>query len=144
MKKDDLHLRFLYYGAQNSNGFTLNEAKNDLSLSEPEFSAITNETRGADIIVHMNQYRPDTSAHHNDMVVILSFESMFKLLEFEELEQARKSSTLALVVAIIAIVISIWVGIFQILRVQDVRIINANDLITSEPPAVPVSNRDGK
>jgi len=121
---NDLHIKFLKYGDEHSDGFTINELAKDLGFSGMQTDFILTEIHGADIVAKTGQYRDDKRGDERERIMILSFESKFKLLDYIELQEARKSSRNAMVVAIISILISIFVGLYQILIPQEVILID--------------------
>ena len=105
-KKNDLHIKFLDYSASKSDGFTLAELCKDLGLSDLEQSLILNEIQGADIVARSGKFRgPSTTLW--DEILILSFESRFKHIQFKAFKEASKSGTSALRISIVTLIISI-------------------------------------
>ncbi|NQV14581.1 hypothetical protein HQ531_03915 [bacterium] len=57
----------------------------------------------------------------------LSFEDRFRLLEHEELQEARQSSRRAMCIAICSIVLSVIITFISFFTIQKVEIINSSD-----------------
>lgn len=113
MKKPDLHINILEYCNNHLEGFTINELKKDLSLSELEVKFLTEEIGGSDLVARTNKYRSEDNNDFNNEILILSFEGKFKLLEYTELQEARKTAKEAFILAIISIFISSFSFIFE-------------------------------
>ncbi|MBT6994396.1 MAG: hypothetical protein HN952_05505 [Candidatus Cloacimonetes bacterium] len=108
-KRSDFYVKILKYAeSKGVNGFTFEELYKDLKLNENEKGFLNLHTMGQEPSIFWWADEKRTKK------VALTFEGKFKLLEFEELEQARKSSRNAMRVAIFAIIISIVTGISSI------------------------------
>lgn len=62
---------------------------------------------------------------------MLNFESRFKLLEYEELNDARKGSKRAMTIAIISILLTLFSIIYSIVFVSKVEVVNLNKVTNS-------------
>jgi len=97
--KDDFYVRVLRWAKEKgSEGFSLSDMDKELSLTEKQ-SNLIDYTANTDTSVFIN---PETRTS----IFKLSFEGYFKLLEYDELQEARASATQARFYAIIAILIS--------------------------------------
>ena len=123
MKREDLHIKILKYGAANrDDGFTFNELKKDLKLTELQERFLYREIRGADIVTQTGTYRIPGNGDSGNEILILSFEARFKLLQHQALQEARFASIIAIFVAVIAILVAIGVGFYQIYTPQQVEL----------------------
>lgn len=126
-KTEELHIKILEYGKKHIRGFTTKELISDLNLTLAEVQFWRNEIRGADVITQTGQFRTPETRQFDDEVLLLSFESRFKLLEFEELRQARNSSWWATRFAVIAIGIAVIGILLQGIQINnDIEKINFN------------------
>ena len=97
--KDDFYVRILRWAKEKgSEGFLLSDMDEGLSLTKKQINLI-DYTANVDDSVFI---RPDS---HTDNYK-LSFEGYFKLLEYDELQEARASARQARLYAIFAIFIS--------------------------------------
>ena len=97
--KDDFYVRVLRWAKKKgSEGFSLSDIKKDLSLTKNQFQLI-DHTANVDESVFV---RPDS----HKSIYELSFEGYFKLLEYDELQEARASAKEARFYAIFAMLIS--------------------------------------
>lgn len=108
----DLYIKILKYCDKRRDGFTLREIKRDLSLSNSQFGFLQRERVGADVFTDMGEHRDIGKG--SEQVLMLSFEGKFKLLEYIELQEARRASRIATWFATAALLISILVAAYQI------------------------------
>lgn len=121
-KKKDFYIKVLQYGEKHqSDGFTISEIQRDLGLNQRELDLVQAEIAGSSgsSIFRRLGTQPQTNA----TLYTLTFEDKFKLLEYVELKEARKASLNAIIIAIIAIAISIFVGFYQIFTPAKVTIV---------------------
>ena len=114
--ESDIHLKVLRFARDNPNGFRLEALK---TAFPKDFNWIRREWQHDKVF---SNGRP--VGEIGDPILFLSFNDRFKLLEHEELQEARQSSRNALWVATISILIAIIAIIFQIITVQDVKVVN--------------------
>ncbi len=62
---------------------------------------------------------------------MLDFESRFKLLEYEELNEARQSSKRAMTIAIISILLTLFSIIYSIIFISEVEVVNLGKVVKS-------------
>jgi hypothetical protein len=116
--ESDVHIEVLRF-AKNNPGFSMY----DLEKAFPEnFNWIWRQGDFQKVFID------GQTKSVGDPVLYLSFDGRFKLLEHEELQQARQSSTNAFRVAIVSILISVSLFVSQIgiqlLSVQEVEVVN--------------------
>ena len=105
MNYKDVYIKILEYAYMNP-GFTLKEIQAEF----PEHAELLKKE-----IEYSTLFIPLSADKNKGVKFALTFEDRFKLLEYEELKEARKSSRNAMIVAIIAILLtfsSILVSIF--------------------------------
>lgn len=124
-RKSDIHIEILRFARANP-GFTLSQLK---SKFPNEFDWLYRE------IQHNKIFQTDKDSFEEDARIFLSFDDRFKLLEHEELADARKSSNRAMTVAIVSVLLTLAGLIYQLLSVQKVEIVNPRQTI-----AVPANN----
>ena len=96
-------------------GITLLELKERLELDEGELRSLVQHIHQQDIfkenarasVLHI----PD---RYSEIILIMSLDDKFRLLEYQELKEARQSSKIATRFATAALAVSIFVGIFSI------------------------------
>lgn len=114
----DLYIKVLKYAKNNPNGITLNDIREKFDLNGKETEVVKKQLctshGGSPPPLITETTQPNQRGEGREKLYILSFNGTMRLLEYEELEQARKSSRRALYVAIAALLTSILVGIFQI------------------------------
>jgi len=99
MSKDDFYVNVLRWAKEKgSEGFLLSDMDKELSLTEKQ-SNLIDYTANTDTSVFIN---PETRTS----IFKLSFEGYFKLLEYDELQEARESARQARFYAISAIFLS--------------------------------------
>ena len=99
MSKDDFYVRVLRWAKKKgSEGFSLSDIEKDLSLTKNQFQLI-DHTANVDESVFVG---PDSHTSKYE----LSFEGYFKLLEYDELQEARESARQARFYAISAMVLT--------------------------------------
>ena len=103
MKKVHYLVGFIEYGSEHES-FTLNDAYDHLDLNEDQRKVIDQEIRGSDLIAHDGSYHSQ-----RDKPVSLSINAIFRNIEHLELKEARRSSKNATLLAIFAIIISIYI-----------------------------------
>jgi hypothetical protein len=125
-KNKNIYIRILEYGNDHPDGFSLFQIRDDLGLSEDMFKLINVESYGeGGSRVFLPAGKINKCKYGTEITkFILSFEGKFKLLEYKELEEARRSSLCATIFASLAIIISIAVGVIQINNIQEVYITN--------------------
>ncbi len=124
-ENSDLYINILRYAYKKSEGFTLIELKKDLSLGDEHFAFLWNDLHYSKLFTKTNKYRIPNNQDWNNEVLLLSFEGRFKLVEYDQLEEAKESGKKATIIAIIAILISIAVAFYQIVIPQEVVVKNS-------------------
>lgn len=117
-KKEDIYIRVLEYAkGKGMDGFTFDEITKDLKLTEDEQQFIKMNTVSTDnsVFWYLNEDREKMS---------LTFDGRAMLLDHQELIEARKSSSKAMRIAIIAILLTLVGFIYQIFFVAKVQIVN--------------------
>ena len=98
-QSDDFYVRVLRWAKEKgSEGFSLSDMEKDLPLTNMQFTLI-DHTANVDEAVFV---RPDSHTSKYE----LSFEGYFKLLEYDELQEARESARQARFYAISAMVLT--------------------------------------
>lgn len=104
---DDLYIELLRYGKKHlADGVTIKEAQAHLDNLYPKSAVV--ESLPSFTRVFDQVFRQELGGSE-PFVQYFTMEGYFHLLEHEELKQARRSSNIALGVAIAAIIISIFV-----------------------------------
>jgi len=101
--KDDIYIE-LFKWAKKKVYFTLEDIKKENKFKD-YFSLIEKEMQQSRIFICLE----------DNFKYALSFEDRFRLLEYEELQQAKKQSNIATWIAIIAMIITVIIGIAQII-----------------------------
>lgn len=125
MAKEDLYIALLRYGKENlSIGRTYNELKKHLEDQGHEFTdgqlkRIFSDAYefpvGLGALPNGGSYRIlDDRIKHN-VPHLLTLAAYFQLLEYQELTEARKTSRLAMVISIGAVVLTLVIGIASLL-----------------------------
>ena len=109
--KNDIYIKILKYANENP-GFSFQQITDAFPDQK---KLITEELRRNRIFIDVS---PNSDQY------MLSFESRFRLLEYEELNEARKSSRRAMLVAIAAILITLFSIGYSILFVEKVEVVN--------------------
>ncbi len=119
MKSDsDIYIDILKYGRDNP-GFTLK----DISGRFPTHAQlIWNEMHNSHLFLPI---AADENIFEGELA--LSFEDRFRLLEYEELQEARQSSRRAMGIAIISIILSVVVTVISFFTVQNVEIVKRSE-----------------
>ncbi len=106
-KEDDLHIRILRYALENP-GFSHEDLLVDLNLDENlKIFVLDQVSPGREFFCIMS---PNTG-HVKDNRYMLSFEGRSRLLEYDELKEARENAHNASVLAMWALIMS-GVGVF--------------------------------
>ncbi len=116
-KNDDIYIRILKYAKEKGmSGFSFNDIKNDLNLTEEEQEFVEMNTLSTDNSVFwwVNDDRKEMA---------LTFDGRAMLLEHQELKEARKSSSRAMTIAIISILLTLLGFLYQICTVTKVQIV---------------------
>jgi len=132
-EKEDFHITLLKYGRERVNGSEpvyYPDAKAYVKSKHPELSDMS--FRNAFTVAFVASELPEDGQRHQAMA--LRLESYFQLLEYEELQEARKSSRNALRVAIGAICISGGLAIASILL--SLGVIPSSNVVTIEEAQV--------
>lgn len=109
--KNDIYIKILKYANENP-GFSYQQIMNAFPDQEKLIKKQLIQTGSfIDVSPKSDQY-------------MLSFESRFRLLEYEELNEARKSSRRAMFIAIASILITLFSIVCSILFVQSVEVVN--------------------
>jgi hypothetical protein len=111
--RKNIHIEILKY-AQDHIEFTKDELMDDLKFVQEEKNLFDQKLINDKSLIQNTGRNKKTKAGEKSLFIIAT-EGRFKLLEYEELEQARKSAKEARSFAIIAIIITAIVGIIQIL-----------------------------
>lgn len=111
----DIHIRVLKFGRDNP-GFTRDELKAEFP---EDFSWIHRE------IDHSKLFQ--TSSNIANPKFYLSFDDRSKLLEYDELHDARRSSKHAMIVAIISILLTFGSIVYQFLNVPKVEVVGISE-----------------
>ncbi|NQT61664.1 MAG: hypothetical protein HQ556_01790 [Candidatus Marinimicrobia bacterium] len=116
MKSDsDIYINILKYGRDNP-GFTFN----DISGHFPtKGQLIWNEMKNSRLFLPI-----ESGEDILDGELALSFEDRFRLLEYEELQEARQSSRRAMYIAIGSLLLSMIVTLLSFFVVQKVELIS--------------------
>lgn len=122
-KETNLHIRVLRY-ADAHPAFTMPEIIDDLNLFTEQITFLQREVATGKFLVNVGD-----SPNGRGYRYMLTLEGKSRLIEYDELTEARRSSKEARWIAIAAVIISIMVGLFQIFNVQDVRIVNEDNVI---------------
>jgi len=113
---DDIYIQVLKY-AKNNPGFTIDEFRNkfpgDNAWIEREYQ-------------FSKLFQTDVKTQK----IYLSFEDRFRLLEHEELIEARKSAKIAMRVAIISIALTFASIVYQYFVISSVKVINFSDAVS--------------
>ena len=119
MKSDsDIYINILKYGRDNP-GFTFN----DVAVRFPTHKQlIWNEMKNNHLFLPIEA---DEDILEGGLA--LSFEDRFRLLEHEELQEARQSSRRAMGIAIISIMFSVVVTVISFFTVQNVEIVKRSE-----------------
>jgi len=111
---DDVYIRVLKF-AKNNPGFTIEDFRkkfpNDISWIEREY-----------------QFNKLFQTDLDTQKIYLSFEDRFRLLEHEELIDARKISKRAMRIAISSILLTLASIVYQYVVVSSVKIVNFSDI----------------
>jgi len=121
--RKNIHIEILKY-AQEHIEFTKDELMSDLKFIQEEKDLFVQKLINDKSLIQNTGRNKKTKVGEESLFVIAT-EGRFKLLEYEELEEARKNSKKARSFAIIAIMITAVVGIIQIF----VSIHNNNSII---------------
>ena len=129
---DDVYIRVLKYGRDNA-GFS--EA--DIETNFPDDKAWILRKVRKDKLFSRESIANKENAYY------LSFEDRFRLLEYEELNEARASSKRAMIVAIISIVITLLSVVGSFWWISDVRVVNGYDdaYLLSEVEAIAINTK---
>ena len=122
----DIHVRILEWGKEKEI-FTLGEI---LSAFPDEKDLINLE------IINSRLFSPIDEDITQDSRLMLSFEDRFRLLDYEELHEARKSSKRAMTFAIVSIFLTLCTLLFSIYH--------SNEVIILERPSQTVSRDQNK
>ena len=107
-----IHIEVLRFARDNP-GFSLNQLK---AQFPKDFSWIYRE------IQHSRLFQSEDVGDHNRYH--LSFDDCARLLEYEELSEARVSSKRAMAVAIASILITLLMSIYQVATTARVKVVN--------------------
>lgn len=118
MKKENIYIRILRYGDAHPDGFLFLNLVKDLELSSLETNLIQYEMGQNRILRQVDTLPAEKAVLGDDRLLMLSFEDKSKLLQYEEMEQAKKSAKTALLIAVISITLSC----FSVIRTSTVRI----------------------
>ena len=110
--RKNIHIEILKY-AQDHMEFTKVELMDYLKFTKEEKALFVQKLINDKSLIQ-NTGRSKKTKSGEESLFIIATEGRFKLLEYEELEQARKSAKEARQFAIIAIIITAIVGIIQI------------------------------
>ena len=97
---EDLYIKALKFGKSKPNGFTLDELRRHLRLRNDDIQWMSIDKQVNQSLIFINGSSLDNTIYS------LTVEDYFRLLEHEELKEARQSSKNAIIVAIIAMIIS--------------------------------------
>lgn len=111
--RKNIHIEILRY-AQEHTEFIVKELMDDLKFTQEEKDLFVQRLINDKLFIQNTGRNKKTKAGEESLFIIAA-EGRFKLLEYEELEEARKSSKEARWFAIIAIIITAIVGIIQII-----------------------------
>lgn len=109
---DDIYIRVLKYARDNP-GFVLETLRNEFP---DEFNRIAKEVTQGRLFISDS---PGTAGQF-----YLSFEDRSKLLEYEELHEARQSARSAMTIAIISILLTLFGLGYQFFATSSVRVVN--------------------
>ena len=113
---DDIYIQVLKY-ARNNPGFTIDEFRNEF----PDDNVwIEREYQFGKL------FQTDVKTQK----IYLSFEDRFRLLEHEELIEARKSAKVATWIAIISIALTFASIVYQYFVISSVKVINFSDAVS--------------
>lgn len=113
-KERDYYVRALRYAEKHPEGFTLPALREYLGLKEKEFKAL-----GLTEVDGVFRYYGYGEEGGKIAVYVLSFDARFKLLQHDELEQARRFSWAAVIFAVLTLVVSISIGVFSLGKTQE-------------------------
>jgi len=116
MNKKDIHIEVLKYARDNP-GFTLDDLEN---VFPTDYHWIRKEIQHSKIF--------QTSDTRSPYKYHISFDDRFKLLEYEELKDARASSRKAMTVAIISILLTFGGLCYQFFVTSSVEVTNITDI----------------
>lgn len=102
---EDLYISAIRYAITRNDKFPLGDIRTELCLSEAQFEMLTDEVSKGKILSHSNSDYVFSSTPH-EVKVWASATDRFRLIEYNELQDARKSARSANTHAIIAIAIS--------------------------------------
>lgn len=111
----DICIRVLKYGDDHREGFTFEEMRRRLRLSDSQAEYVRNSIKYGEVFIIHKYTITENSRAVSKEKLLMTFEDKFRLMQYLELKAAMKSSRMALRVAIVSIIISILVGIFQII-----------------------------
>lgn len=111
--KENLYIRILK-DANKKEKFTENELFGSLGLSSEERKFVSNHIfRGTDLFTNTGEV--NKVGTNTESILRISENGIFKLLEYEQLDEARRSSKQATYIAIIAMILTIISIIAQII-----------------------------
>lgn len=123
-KEKNFHVRLLRY-ADIRQVFTITEVRSDLSLIAEQITFLHREIENGKFFLRVG----DSS--EGEYKYMLTLEGKSRLLEYDELILARNSSRearhysiIAIVISVIALVVSIGIGVLQITTIQNVNVLN--------------------
>ena len=118
--ESDIYIKILKWANKNP-GFSFGDITNAFP-SQKELITKTIQKNKDQIFI---QVSPNSDKY------MLTFESRFKLLEYEELNDARKSSKRAMAIAIISIILTLFSILYSISFVSKVEIANLDKIVNA-------------
>lgn len=116
----NIHIRVLRFARDNP-GFTLDHLKAEFP---DDFAWIYREWQ------HSRLFQSEDVGGHNRFY--LSFDDSAKLMEYEELSEARASSRNAMMIAIASILITLTMSLYQLATTSKVEVVSMPDCAAKE------------
>jgi predicted transcriptional regulator len=116
---DDFHIRILRYAYKNP-GFTLSEIERDENLSKEQVAFLLyqlqkNEFFDSNGLGYKDFNHGNSNELHKHQKTMLNFEGRMRLLEYDELKEARENARGAFWMALLALIVSSVGVFFQVL-----------------------------
>jgi len=116
---NDIHIRVLKFGRDNP-GFSPDQLRKKFPEDYPWLQRE---------IAHRKLFQKKEGDGNK---LYLSFDDRSRLLEYEELRDARRSSKQAMIVAIVSILLTLGSIVYQFVNVQKVEVVFSNDKIAEK------------
>ncbi len=103
---EDIYIATIRYAVKRNGKFLLSELRENLGLSDEQFQILTVEIYTGKILVHGGGSYPDFSRIPEQISIWPSSQDRFRLIEYDELQEARAAAIGANKHAVLAIAIS--------------------------------------